>query len=46
MAFTLFCRKFGNVVNHAFFVLIFGVKKSVRANSTRFCNYVSDEDII
>ena len=39
MAFTLFCRKFGNVVNRAFLVLIFLVKKLVGANFTRFCNY-------
>ena len=40
MSFTLFCREFGNVVNRAFLVLIFGVKKLVGANFTRFCNYV------
>ena len=39
MAFTLFCREFGNVVNRAFLVLIFGVNKFVGANFTRFCNY-------
>ena len=40
MAFTLFCCELGNVVNHAFLVLIFWVKKLVGANFTRFCNYV------
>ena len=39
MAFTLFCREFGNVVNRAVLVLIFWVKKMVGANFTRFCNY-------
>ena len=39
MAFTLFCREFGNVENRAFLVLIFWVKKLVGANFTRFCNY-------
>ena len=39
MAFTLFCREFGNVVNRVFLVLIVWVKKSVGANFTRFCNY-------
>ena len=39
MAFTLFCREFGNVVNRALLVLIFWVKKLVGANFTRFCNY-------
>ena len=42
MAFTLFCCELGNVVNHAFLVLIFWVKKMVGANFTRFCNYVFD----
>ena len=32
----LFCRKFGNVVNRAFLVLILWVKKLVGANFTRF----------
>ena len=41
MAFTLFCREFENVVNRAFLVLIFWVKKLVGANFTRFCNYVA-----
>ena len=39
MAFTLFCREFGNVVNRAFLVLIFWVQKLVGANFKRFCNY-------
>ena len=38
-AFTLFCRKFGNVVNRAFLVLILRVKKLVGANFYAFCNY-------
>ena len=39
MVFTLFCREFGNVINRAFLVLIFWVKKLVGAEFTRFCNY-------
>ena len=39
MAFKLFCCEFGNVVNRAFLVLIFWIKKLVGANFTRFCNY-------
>ena len=35
----LICREFGNVVNLAFLVLTFWVKKLVGANFTRFCNY-------
>ena len=41
MTFTLFCREFGNVVNRAFLVLIFWIKKLVGANLTRFCNYAT-----
>ena len=41
MQFTLFCREFGNVVNHAFLVLIFWVKNSVGAIFSTFCNYAS-----
>ena len=37
--FTLFCREFGNVVNHAFLVLIFWAKYSVGAIFSAFCNY-------
>ena len=43
MAFTLFCREFGNVVNRAFLVLIFWVKKLVGANFARFCNYAGNK---
>ena len=42
-ALTPFCRKFGNVVNRAFWVLIFWLKKLAGANFTRFCNYVQGE---
>ena len=42
MAFTLFCREFGNVVNRAFLVLIFWVKKIVGANFTRFATMHKD----
>ena len=38
-AFTLFCREFENVVNHAFLVLIFLGGKLVGANFYAFCNY-------
>ena len=37
--FTLFCREFGNVVNHAFLVLIFWEKNLVGAIFSAFCNY-------
>ena len=37
--FTLFCRKFDNVVNRAFLVLIFWGGKMVGANFYAFCNY-------
>ena len=43
MAFTLFCREFGNVVNRALLVLVFWIKKLVGANFTRFCNYDQGE---
>ena len=39
--FTLFCREFENVVNRAFWVLIFWVEKLVGANCYAFCDYVS-----
>ena len=39
--FTLFCRKFENVVNRAFLVLIFWVEKLIGANCYAFCDYVS-----
>ena len=45
MAFTLFWRKFGNVVNCAFLVQNFLVKKFVGANFTRFCNYADGGEV-
>ena len=39
-AFTQFSGKIGNVVNHAFLVLIFWVKNLVGANSYAFRNNV------
>ena len=39
--FTLFCRKFENVVNRVFLVLIFWGEKLVGANCYAFCDYVS-----
>ena len=41
MEFLLFCREFGNVVNRAFLVLIYWVKKLVGANLTRFGNHAT-----
>ena len=38
-ALTLFCRKFGNVVNDAFLVLLFWAKNAVGATFFAFCNY-------
>ena len=40
-AFTLFCREFGNVVNHAFLVLIFWAENLVGAIFSAFCNYAN-----
>ena len=45
IAFTLFCREFGNVVNNAFLVLIFWAKNSVGAIFSVFCNYAYDSDV-
>ena len=41
-AFSVFCRKFRNVANHAFLVLILWPKKAVGATFFAFCNYAEN----
>ena len=43
MAFMLFCRKFENVVSHAFLELFFWVNNLVYVNFYAFCNYGPDQ---
>ena len=45
-AFTLFCRKFGNVVNRAFLVLVFWAKTAAGAIFFAFCNYVKTLSVL